>query len=84
MENIQGIAEGENFTFFYVWSNKYFVEPFTGLRNLTFKVAELNHFPIRPYKDRNLWKETVLWVHAQQRLRHPHENEVQGSRFQQG
>jgi hypothetical protein len=35
----------------------------TELRSLAFKVAELNHFPHRPNKDRYCWKEMELWVH---------------------
>jgi hypothetical protein len=34
-----------------------------GLRSLVLVVAELNHFPYRPNKDRLRWKEMVLWVH---------------------
>jgi hypothetical protein len=33
------------------------------LRSLVFVVAELNHFPHRPNKDRQRCKEMVLGVH---------------------
>ena len=35
----------------------------TDLRSLAFALAELNHFPHNPKKDRNRWKEMVLLVH---------------------
>jgi hypothetical protein len=63
VENIPVIAEGKLVTPFLRKEQYVFCTTITKLRNLAFKVVELNRCFLSLNKDRYRWKGMVLWIY---------------------
>ena len=61
--NIPVIAEGHLVNRILQLEQYVFCITITDLRNLAFKVGEINRFSLAMNKDKYRWKEMVVWFH---------------------